>query len=111
MGLGPQHLSHVPVASASHEFCWLYVHVSDQSLPDGCSIVKASLGCRHFQGNMYPLASHSILETCTLLSMLPYGSENWILTGSLLQKLEVFQGKIVKRILKWPNYICIMTMT
>ena len=33
-----------------------------------------------------------------------YGSENWIMTESLMKKLESFQGELAKRILKWPKY-------
>ena len=36
--------------------------------------------------------------------VLLYGSENWILTGALLKKLEAFQGKLVKKVLKWPKH-------
>ena len=33
-----------------------------------------------------------------------YGSENWILTERLIDKLEAFQGELVKRVLKWPKH-------
>ena len=36
--------------------------------------------------------------------VLLYGSENWILTEALLKKLEAFQGKLVKKVLKWPKH-------
>ena len=34
-----------------------------------------------------------------------YGSENWILTESMVKNLEAFQGELVKRILKWPKHL------
>ena len=33
-----------------------------------------------------------------------YGSENWILTDALIDRLESFQGKLAKRVLKWLKH-------
>ena len=35
---------------------------------------------------------------------LMYGSENWILTEALIDKLEAFQGELLKRVLKRPKH-------
>ncbi|GFS03458.1 endonuclease-reverse transcriptase [Elysia marginata] len=42
-----------------------------------------------------------------VLSVLLYGAECWKMTNSLEQRLEVFQNKCLRRILKifWPNFI------
>ena len=55
-----------------------------------------------FQGDIRPLSSRSVLECC-VIPILMYGSENWILTERLIDKLEAFQGELVKRVLKWPK--------
>ena len=36
--------------------------------------------------------------------VLLFGCENWILTETLWQKLEAFQGELVKQVLKWPRH-------
>ena len=57
-----------------------------------------------FQGNLSPLSSLplSIYQHC-VLSILLYGVENWIFfSAESLQRLESFQGEVVKRILKLP---------
>ena len=56
-----------------------------------------------FQGDISPLSSRSVLECC-VMPILMYGSENWILTERLMDKLEAFQGELVKRLLKWPKH-------
>ena len=48
-------------------------------------------------------ASRSVLECCVML-ILMYGSENWIVTKGLIDKLEAFQREPLKRVLKWPKY-------
>ena len=57
-----------------------------------------------FQGDISPLSSRSVLESC-VMPVLLYGSENWMLLDSLLNKLEAFQGELVKRVLKWPKHL------
>ena len=57
-----------------------------------------------FQGNLSPLSSLplSIYQHC-VLPILLYGVENWIFfSAESLQRLESFQGEVVKRILKLP---------
>ena len=38
------------------------------------------------------------------MPILMFGSENWILTEGLIDRLEAFQGELVKRVLKWPKH-------
>ena len=54
-----------------------------------------------FKGSLNPLSGRAIFEIC-VLPILLYGCENWILTTSLLSKLEQFQGEISRRILRFP---------
>ena len=56
-----------------------------------------------FQGDLSRLTCHSVLETC-VMPVLLYGSENWILMDSLMEKLEGFQAELAKRILKWSGH-------
>ena len=62
-----------------------------------------------FCGDISPLSSRSVLETC-VMPILLYGSENWILTESIPKKLESLQGELAKRILKWPNTYIILLL-
>jgi len=55
-----------------------------------------------FQGDISPLSSREITETC-VMPVLLCGSENCILTEALLKSLESFQGELVNRVLKWPK--------
>ena len=57
-----------------------------------------------FQGDLNPLSSKSIINSC-VMPILLFGSENWILTESLLHKLEAFLGELAKRALKWPQHL------
>ena len=43
------------------------------------------------------------LASACVMPVLLYGAENWVLTERLVEKLEAFQGELVKRILKWPK--------
>ena len=55
-----------------------------------------SLGA--FNGDLNPLSSRSIFETC-VLPVLLYGCETWLLDKSNLVVLEKFQCEIGRRIL------------
>ena len=57
-----------------------------------------------FQGDLNPLSSKSIINTC-MMPVLLFGSENWILTEALLHRLEAFLGVLTKRALKWPWHL------
>ena len=56
-----------------------------------------------FQSDISPLSSKSVIECC-VMPILMYGSENWILTEALIDKLEAFQGELVKRVLRLPKH-------
>ena len=56
-----------------------------------------------FQGDLSPLSSRSILDAC-VMPVLMYGCENWLLTHTLVEKLESFQAELAKRVLKWPKH-------
>ena len=57
-----------------------------------------------FQGDLSPLSSRSVVETC-VMPVLLFGSENWLLNRAMISSLEAFQGEIAKRILiKWPGH-------
>ena len=60
-----------------------------------------SLGA--FQGKLNPLAGKTIFEVC-VIPVLLFGSENWVMTDSLLDCLEGFQGEIGRRILKLSKF-------
>lgn len=59
-----------------------------------------SLGA--FQGDLNPLSSSSIFETCIIPTLL-YGCETWILDAGCLKALESFQCEIGRRILHLPK--------
>ena len=56
-----------------------------------------------FQGDISPLSSRAVLETC-VMPILLFGSENWIMIEGLVERLAAFQGELVKRMLKWPKH-------
>ena len=68
-----------------------------QNKPEGYGSIGA------FQGDLNPLSSKSIIDTC-VMPILLFGSENWILSDTLLCKLEAFLGELSKRALKWPMH-------
>ena len=60
-----------------------------------------SIGC--FHGGLNPASTKSVIETC-VMPVLLYGSENWIVCESLLDKLDSFLGELAKRALGWPKH-------
>ena len=58
---------------------------------------------RAFQGELNPLSSCSIFETC-IIPILLYGSETWLLDSTSLNSLESFQHTIGCRILRLPKF-------
>ena len=56
-----------------------------------------------FQGLLNPISGRSIYETCVIPTLL-FGCENWVLTDSVLHRLESFQGEIGRQILKLSRY-------
>ena len=60
-----------------------------------------SLGA--FQGDLSPLLTRPIIETC-VTPILVFGSENWTVSGGILEQLESFLGELAKRALKWHRH-------
>ena len=56
-----------------------------------------------FQGDLNPLSSCSIFETCIIPTLL-YGCETWLLDTNTLSTLESFQYEIGCRILRVPKF-------
>ena len=56
-----------------------------------------------FQGLLNPISGRSIYETCVIPTLL-FGCENWVLTDSVLHRLESFQGEIGCQILNLSRY-------
>ena len=56
-----------------------------------------------FQGDLNPLSSCSIFETCIIPTLL-YGCETWLLDANTLSALESFQHEIGCRILRVPKF-------
>ena len=56
-----------------------------------------------FHGKLNPISGKTIFDAC-VIPILLFGSENWILTDSLLDRLEAFQGEIGRRILKLSKF-------
>ena len=52
-----------------------------------------------FQEDLSPLSTRFVTETC-ILPVLLFGSENWIVSGGILEQLERFLGEFAKRALK-----------
>ena len=58
---------------------------------------------RAFHGDLNPLSSSNIFETC-VLSVLLFGCETWLLDSSCIQSLEKFQCERGRRILKLSKF-------
>ena len=56
-----------------------------------------------FQGDLSPLSSRSVIETC-VIPVLLYGAENWIMTEQLVKRVDSFLGEMAKRAVKWPKH-------
>ena len=50
-----------------------------------------------FQSNMSPRSSKEVIEYC-VMPVLLCGYEKWIMTDSLVEKLEAFQAELVRRV-------------
>ena len=48
-----------------------------------------------FQGDLSPLSSRSLLETC-MMPVLLNGLENWLMTRALVERVDCFQGEMAK---------------
>ena len=62
-----------------------------------------------FHGNLNPLSTSSIYDTC-VLPILLYGCETWLLNTSSLSQLERFQAELGRRILKLPSFFSTSTV-
>ena len=71
----------------------------------GLVMLSSTLEALHgvFQGGISHLSSKKVIGSCVMLVLL-YGCENWIVTDSLVEKLEAFQAELVKIVLKWPKH-------
>ena len=56
-----------------------------------------------FHGNLNPLSSNSVIETC-VMPVLLFGCESWYLTDTTLDDLEWFQCNIGRRILQLSRF-------
>ena len=56
-----------------------------------------------FQSDISPPSSREVIESC-VMPVLLYGSENWILTDTMIERIESFQGELAKRVLKYPKH-------
>ena len=63
--------------------------------PESCACARPT--------SISPLSSKEVIESC-VMPVLLYGSENWIMTDALMERLEAFQAELVKRVLKWPKH-------
>ena len=66
-----------------------------------CFFLHGSIGA--FQGDLNPLSTRSIIETCAVPVLLS-GCENWILSNKCQKDLESFIGELANRALKWPKH-------
>ncbi len=58
-----------------------------------------------FQGDLSPLSVRSVIDTC-VIPVLLYGCQNWVVTDSMMDRLESFLGEMAKQALKWPKHYC-----
>ena len=97
-----------PVASAKClGYWWSWDLSANKSIDTAIGRARSSFfafgAMGGFQGKLNPLSGRAIFETC-VVPVLLFGSENWYLTESLLDKLESFQAEIGRRILKLPRH-------
>ena len=88
-------------------YWWKGDHSASRSVEE--NIWKARCAFFHFssigvfQGDISPLSSKEVIEAC-VMPVLLYGSDNWVLTDVLTERLDAFQAELVKRVLKWPKH-------
>ena len=84
---------------------WTHNLTSTKSIAENiCKARKAffsfgSIGV--FHGNLNPLSSNSVIETC-VMSVLLFGCESWYLTDTTLDDHERFQWKKDSSIVSFP---------
>ena len=57
-----------------------------------------------FRETWAPYQQDPSLRHDCVMSILLFGSENWIVSGGILEQLESFLGELAKRALKWPRH-------
>ena len=67
------------------------------------AIKKAFGAMGAFHGKLNPISGKTIFDTC-IIPILLFGSEKWILSPSLLDHLEAFQGEIGRRFVKLSKF-------
>ena len=65
--------------------------------------ITENISIRVFQGELNPLSSRSVVDTC-VMPVLLFGTESWYLTDNTLQKLETFQCTLGRRILRLSRF-------
>ena len=100
-----------PVATTDATIClgvWWQSNLSAaRSVPENTAKARkaffalGSIGA--FSGELNPLSTSSIFETCVVPKLL-YGCETWLLDTTCLKKLEQFQHEIGRRILRLSKY-------
>ena len=101
--------SQIPVRNAAKclGYWWREDMMASQSVEE--NIRKAHKSFFHygslgaFQGDLSHLSTRSIIQTC-VMPILLFGSENWIVSGSILKQLESFLGELANRALEWPRH-------
>ena len=105
----PSSISGLPVVSTVKclGYWWSWDLFASKSIDENIYKARRAFFCYGsigaFQGDLNPLSSKAIIDTC-VMPMLLFGSENWILSDSLMYKIEIFLGELSKRALKWPKH-------
>ncbi len=109
---GPEtlHIGDLPISTTPAAKClgvwWQHNLSASRAVQENISKARraffalGSLGA--FQGDLNPLSSRSIFET-SVIPILLYGCETWLLDSSSSSKLEKFQSEIGRRILHLPK--------
>ena len=106
----PSSISGLPVVSTVKclGYWWSWDLFASKSIDENIYKARRAFFCYGsigaFQGDLNPLSSKAIIDTC-VMPILLFGSENWILSDSLMYKLEKFLGELSKRALKWPKHL------
>ena len=75
----------------------------EENIQKACGAFFHSGSIGVFQVDISPLSFREATESC-VMPLLLYGSQNWVLTDTLIEGLESFQGELAKRMLKWLKH-------
>ena len=106
----PSSINGLPVASTAKclGYWWNWDLFATKSIEENIKKARRAFFCYGsmgaFQGDLNPLSTKAVIDTC-VMPILLFGSENWIISDSLLYKLERFLGELSKRALKWPKHL------